>query len=629
MTRDEVFLGALSAVDRTACARWLRAQGLGQAKPEVQEAARERWRTSPILAGSPELAELSRAVLSASAGPPAGDATPIRATCWRGKFDVGDPDRCARCARTRADHVMGECEPFEGQRPGTPVDSTLGEFVAWLRERAAVVAPKGTGVVCCPTVNRDGRRVNESTVAMTAVNLDCDARGDWERLLGELRALGIAHIAYQSGGCKPGVPKWHVLIPLSRHFDTSTPSKVEDWKHAYNVCRVVFGSLAGLRGEGFDPTIETPCSPVFVTERRAESDPPREVVWAPGASLDLDALVSLLPRPREDAPALSPRESSEADPLDDARLEEVVAALCEPISRYLSDRRDMYLALPGALLDRGVVADDVLTICEEVSRRCPGDPSYTRAEVAQRHREHVHCAETTIARFERDGTYTRIGTLAARWPDVARAIDVVLPDLDQAEQDARWREAEARRRASTEAHPSQGSQARYLTPVSTSAPRSSTVEPAALRKHLKAVARRKRGSKLRDDQILAAILDALVDRQDLVPRVEGSDEAVADSRGRVVDRSLAIARAAGAAAYKLSSAARSVDVKFEDIEDIFRPSLFEMLRPGEQLSTWLAYAGREFDRALRRKADADEADEAARRGAGDRLLAALDATEDK
>jgi hypothetical protein len=616
---EQLFLATLRAVDRGACARWIKAQGVPVDDAQQLEAAKERWRAAPILA-SDTLQGFARRVLSASAGVPVSGTTPFRATCWRGKFDVGDPERCVNCGAVRQEHAGRDCRGFKGQEPGLDVETTLGEFVDWLRERAGVVAEKGSGVVCCPTVSRDGRRINESTLAMTAVNLDCDGRGDWTSLLAELDALGIAYIAYQSGGWSTTAHKWHILIPLSRHFDTSTPEKITLWKSVYNACRVVFGSLANLRGEGFDPTIETPCTPVFVTERRKESDPPRQVAWRPGRALDADLFASAVPAASEELLSIerAPR-NTEADPLEDARVEEIIAGLCEPVSRYLSDRRELYLALPGALLDRGVVPDDVLTICEEVSFRCPGDPRYSRQDVAKRHREHVHCAETTIARFERDGSYTRIGTLASRWPDVARAIDRLLPDPELDEMRARIIAATTRARAAQQ--PTVTVQPKFLEPVAVAPPRSPVAQPETLRRHLKALARRKLKSEAAEDQILGVVLDALVKREgeDLTPRLEDGS-LVRDARGQFIDRDAAVSMAARSAAYKLPPG-----TLYEDVAEIFRPALFASLRAGESLSTLARYAEREFTRAADDKVRKDQERDQQRAAAGDRLQAAMNA----
>ncbi len=405
MDVDEIFLTARRATDRKACDRWVKEQHITNNSPDY-EPAKERWRNVPWLL-DPQLAAYAQSVLAESRGTLVHSHDPMPAMIWYG----GAMD-------THGGHQ------FLG---------TTQEFITHVLEaRAQEVAAKRCGWVVTPTSSVDGRRTNASTTAMHALNLDCDARGSWTALQGALTGLGIAHILYQSGGWSPTSPKWHVLIPLARPFDTSSPEKIEAWKSAYTSARVVLGALGGLIGEGFDPTVETPSIPVFVTEKRDVNDPPRQILYRLGYALDIEALVQNLPEIVDEddlqARGSSHRLDEEIEALADARLEEIVTALCGSMAKILSGRRDLYMAIPGALLDRQVLADDVIAIVEEVSDRCPGDPRYTRAEVSEKHREHVHCARTTIDKYERGDTYTRIGTIAERWPEVASAIDRVLPD---------------------------------------------------------------------------------------------------------------------------------------------------------------------------------------------------------
>jgi hypothetical protein len=62
----------------------------------------------------------------------------------------------------------------------------------------------------------NGERLSVHTERVYILVLDCDGTGTWDALWRVLIELGIAAITHQSGGFKPGTPKWRVLIPLAR-----------------------------------------------------------------------------------------------------------------------------------------------------------------------------------------------------------------------------------------------------------------------------------------------------------------------------------------------------------------------------------------------------------------------------
>lgn len=309
---------------------------------------------------------------------------------------------------------------------GRAFKGTLHQFSnLLLHERAKVVAPKRSGWVLEPVTNPEGRRTNECTLAVHALFLDCDGAGEWEGLLGALGDLDLFHIAYQSGGWTPATPKWRVVLPLAKPFDTSTPELQERWKAAYNAARVLFGALGDLTGHGFDPATETPCCPWFLTEKREAGDPERIITGQRGRALDLETLLSLVPAP----PAVNhdEREYAAVAPLliDAVKFEEIVDALSAATAHVPSGRRDIYMAMPAVLLQRGICPDDTRRIVEEVSLRYPRIHK-------EKHADNMHCAETTIGKWESEGAaarITQIGTLQSLAPEVAAAFDEVLPDL--------------------------------------------------------------------------------------------------------------------------------------------------------------------------------------------------------
>jgi hypothetical protein len=559
------FLTARRNTDRSAAQRWLKAQGLPDTA-EAKQAALARWGAVRHYA-DPALRELAWGALRGSLGHLVGSETPFPCMVWYG----------------------GASDTYGGSKfTGTIADYVEHVLVARSRE----IAPKRTGWVVTPTSCTDGHRTNASTTAVHALNLDCDGRGSWDKLLAALDTLGLCRVAYQSGGWTAQTPKWHVILPLARPFDTSTPEKIEAWKSAYNSARVVLGAVAELPGEGFDPTVETPSIPIFITERRAEEDPDRVVVHRWGAALDLDALVGALPVVEELEEARSTRSAAAPVTLDDGRLEKIVAILEAPMSKILSGRRDLYMAIPGALLDRGVQPDDVRTIVAELSLRCSGDPSYTATEVEARHKQHVHDCDTTIDKFESGEHYTRIGTVNERWPEVAEAIDEALPDKYMlaflAMQEA------GRPQAAVPDVPSA-----FDAPPE---PLRVSFDLHDLRRTLQSLKRKKESASSFKQKVQGCILDALLKGDDLVPRVDGEPLGGGYEDGKPWDRELAIVTVMKMIAFKLPKG-----TLFDAVVPLIERSLHKMRLPEEEsVDALLKKAEKAFGKAVRGKLKLDD-----------------------
>lgn len=346
------------------------------------------------------LQAFARQALRNAIGNPVDNSTPFHLTIWpHGATHVGK------------------------KVPGTQFNETVGRFVQILEQRAQVVVDKKQGWVVEPTTNPEGRRTNECTLAMHALFLDCDAAGEWDTLLLVLSEIGLSHIAYQSSGWTPSAPKWRVVLPLAAPFPTPDDTSRALWKTIYLACRILLGSLGQLSGVGFDPNTDGVAIPWFLLEKKSSDTPPRKVVFQPGASLDLVKLAMTLPEfeEKDDHKNLDLRAPVARIPLVEGRLEEIVSALIPVTSEVHNHRRELYLALPGALLDRGVTPEDVVEICEAVSGAYKGGDS-------DKHADNVRSAKCTVAAWEKTGIVTRIGTLQGTWPDVAKAVDEVLPD---------------------------------------------------------------------------------------------------------------------------------------------------------------------------------------------------------
>jgi len=401
---ENSFLAAREATKRGCIERY---------RKEHPELAPDAFLTLPLLL-APELRTLSWNVLTQARGPQICDNALFTATIWIEHQTL----------------INGRPVLLKGAQAtvgGIHFRRPLSDFVRLLHERTEIVSPKRMGWVIEPTTNIDGHRTNQSTTAMHALFLDCDGRGEWTTLLAGLADLNFCFVAYQSGGWTPTTPKWRVVLPLSAPFDTTTETLREAWKNAYHHARVVFGSIAYLSGEGFDSATDTPCCPWFLTEKRDPADPPRQIITrTTGHSLDLMSLIMALPAVEEETTVGSTRTRAEtSNGFSDERLDEIIVALAQVTNHIPSGRHDLYLALPGVLLDRGMNADDVLAVVDGVSA------SYPRKH-PDKHKDNIHNAKTTIGRWQDGHNVTRIGTLNERWPEIAQALDRVFPDPTEA-----------------------------------------------------------------------------------------------------------------------------------------------------------------------------------------------------
>ncbi len=398
LREEAAFTFARAATDRGAALRFFQSEGIDLKNQAALDEARRHWAQLPLLL-APELCTIAVRALVAARGRRVDGEQRFPAVLWLGG----------------ATNTKGGRE-FLG---------TAAQFVKLLQDRSRVVAPKREGWVIEPTTNPKGRRTNEETHAVHALFLDCDGTGSWDRLRIALDSLDYSYIVYQSGGWTAASPKWRVVLPLSTPHDTMTEAGQLAWKMIYNHARVVLGATAGLLSVGFDPATETPCCPWFLTEKRETTDPVRQIsARLAGHSLDLVSLALSLPEaPDEEqkTPDDVVRLVSERS-LDDAKLSEIIDALAAVTNHVPAGRRELYLALPGALLDRGVQPDDVIAIVEMVSL------SYPRRH-ADKHADNMHNARTTIGKWHSKTHYTRIGTLQAAAPLVAAALDRVLPGI--------------------------------------------------------------------------------------------------------------------------------------------------------------------------------------------------------
>ncbi|HEX8704818.1 MAG TPA: hypothetical protein VF815_38655, partial [Myxococcaceae bacterium] len=264
-SEQAAFLHALNATDRQAFNRYVAERG-GAQDVEHKEAFKSEFNRLPLLADE-SLRRLAHRALAASVGPR------VSHTTWT------------------------EWPSIEHTWRGTRRTAFWEDYGRRHMEWVQLLAAKGVGPVYNPTSNATGYRNNASTLEMHALHLDADGVGDWHVLFALLVERGIAFLAHRSGGNAPALPKWRIVLPLTRPFHTAAETGVLAWRTTYAVARVTFGALAQLTGPGFDPATDGPHHPWFPGARRRPADPLREVFQNHGATLDLHALLDHLPRP--------------------------------------------------------------------------------------------------------------------------------------------------------------------------------------------------------------------------------------------------------------------------------------------------------------------------------------------
>ncbi len=268
-----VFAKTRRRVDQQALGRFIRDTGLPDRTREDRAAARALFMELAPLQ-TPGVEDVSRSLLASAEG---RDVASVGITVWPSLVST----------------TSGQVSNMEWSR-----------FAAWHSSLATQVYAKGAGIVYSPTATSDGHRAGASVTHVNALVLDADGTGDWTEIWDFLTGKGFAVMAHRSGGHQASIPKWRLILPLHEPFSTASQEGREAWRSVYSSCRVVFGSIARLRGWGFDPATSGPAHGWFPGYRRSIEAEPREVRWSYGACLDLGALVPRLPRDPVVPPAL-------------------------------------------------------------------------------------------------------------------------------------------------------------------------------------------------------------------------------------------------------------------------------------------------------------------------------------
>jgi hypothetical protein len=189
-------------------------------------------------------------------------------------------------------------EPGTGSRR----EVLFGEYAAEAaRYAASAIRPKRKGRVVSHGLSRHGGSLDAECEARTALFGDADEVGGWEPLKAALEEAGLAAVFQESGGSRPGKPRWHVEMPLARPL---TPDESrQDWKAQHY--RPELGFILGLLSEvgvlnfqqdgkiGFDPATDRLLQVMEVGCRRVQSAPVPQTVAVHGRALDWNKLLEL------------------------------------------------------------------------------------------------------------------------------------------------------------------------------------------------------------------------------------------------------------------------------------------------------------------------------------------------
>lgn len=156
----------------------------------------------------------------------------------------------------------------------------LGNFLG--TQVGVTLQAKLDGSLWSPAEFDGGRRKDDKVVALHAMALDCDARGDWQKILAWLREHAFAFIAHRSMSSTVEKPKWRVILPLVVPF-----TKVDEWGADYNFARVIVGAIGDC---WFDPSCGNPARLWFGPVSLAPDLSPRELIEHEGFALDLAVL---------------------------------------------------------------------------------------------------------------------------------------------------------------------------------------------------------------------------------------------------------------------------------------------------------------------------------------------------
>jgi hypothetical protein len=205
---------------------------------------------------------------------------------------------------------------------------------------------------------------------------------------------------------------------LSRRYGIVADLQCCDWTHLYRLPRVVrdgrlaspefIGAPQAIGAWSYAPPPEEAALDLAEARRLATTSK----VWRTKLRhLDPSAASAAVSRQWRRGPGRH---------LGDADRDRIASTLAAPISAVADGRHPLYLALCGAILERGVPPDGLVALVQAVAERAGDDPERVRRRAAD--------ARSTVERWKRGEPVAATGVLSRDWPEVARILDDLLPD---------------------------------------------------------------------------------------------------------------------------------------------------------------------------------------------------------
>lgn len=304
-------------------------------------------------------------------------------------------------------------------------------------------------------------------------------------------------------------------------------------------------------------------------------DAPHEAAHVAGSVLDVDAILAwALANPLPELPQQNYSRITQDEEDWDLNSDAVCLAI-STIATYLppTGRHPLALALAGMLRNHGATMEDARYIIREAYAEGGSENPEARSKTVEHtwslDEEDAKTAFSSVCRILGDGAAREIGDcfLDASGPTTVHKMKKV---------------------AETRSNPSGTS---YLTPAP-----SMTLE--AVRKRLVRLRTKKFKSDKFDEKVRGVIIGAILDKEDLVPRVTHEDGSVGGVQiaGKTVDRDAAIRIAMGMVAFGLPAG-----TPFDFVSILVRESLSKMCLEGENTNDLERKAEREFIAAVGKK----------------------------
>jgi hypothetical protein len=305
-------------------------------------------------------------------------------------------------------------EPGTGKRREVPFGKYAAETEEYARSK---VRAKKKGRCISHGLSRFGGSLDAECEARTMLFADADEVGGFHHLKAALDETGFAYVVQESGGSKPGKPRWHLELPLAAPLVPT--ADIKRWKDQhraeYGFVLGVFSELADLSCSadgkvGFDPATDRLLQVMEVGSRRTTNAPMPATVWAEGYALDWCKLLhaaGYVPPPKKTTSAASAatRIASTGSPVVDGSALPLVKAF----------------ALDGLVTRPRDGKTDV--ICPWSTKHSTGTPGDTGTVIMHYDPEGVfHCSHDHCRRWRRRDVYRKLSAAAQALLDEAAGL---------------------------------------------------------------------------------------------------------------------------------------------------------------------------------------------------------------